>query len=117
MFTLSNITIGILYFIVGNILAWFQFNSQFVWKWWENKPLFSNLIFAIPMGICFWHAIRHVVLATGELWASKLIGFGVSNFVFGIMTYIFLSESIFTFKTLSCLILAMVIIGIQVYWK
>ena len=117
MFTLNNITIGILYFVAGNILAWFQFNSQFVWKWWENKPLLSSLIFAIPMGMCFWYAIRHVVMATDGLWASKLIGFGVSNFVFGIMTYVFLSESIFTFKTLSCLVLAMAIIGIQVYWK
>ena len=108
---------GIIFFLVGNVLAWFQFNSQFVWDWWKDKPITSNLIFAIPMGICFWYAVKNIVEATGQLWASKLVGFGVSNVVFGILTYILLRESVFTAKTLSCLILACVIIAIQIFWK
>tara|TARA_R110000824_G_scaffold287986_2_gene476008 strand:+ start:312 stop:653 length:342 start_codon:yes stop_codon:yes gene_type:complete len=108
---------GTLFFTVGNILAWFQFNSQFVWPWWQNRPVLSNVIFAIPMGICFWYAVKNVVLASGELWTSKLVGFGVSNFVFAIMTYIFLKESIFTTKTMMCLFLASLIIVIQIFWK
>ena len=112
-----NILIGILFFAIGNVLAWFQFNSQFVWEWWENKPLLSSLIFAIPMGVCFWYAINRIVLATDELWASKLIGFGVSNVVFAIFTYVFMGESIFTTKTMSCLALASMIIAIQIFWK
>ena len=108
---------GILFFVAANILAWFQYNSQFVWEWWRDKPITSSVIFAIPVGLCFWHATKHIVGATGELWAGKLIGFGVSNFLFAIMTYVFLKESIFTTKTILCLSLATLIIVIQMFWK
>jgi len=108
---------GLLYFLAGNVLAWFQFNAQFVWEWWRDKPLVANLLFAVPAGFCLWHAIKSIVAETGEVWASKLLGFGVSNFVFAIMTYIFLKESMLTPKTLTCLSLASVIIAIQVLWK
>ena len=69
------------------------------------------------MGLCFWFAIKNVVEATGELWASKLIGFGVSNFIFAIFTYAFMGESIFTTKTMTCMVLASLIIYIQIFWK
>lgn len=112
-----KIAIGIAFFIVGNILAWFQFNSQFVWEWWKDKSILSNFIFAIPMGLCFWYAIKYIVEDTGELWTSKLIGFGVSNVIFAILTYLLLKESMFTTKTLICLALSVVIVSIQVLWK
>jgi hypothetical protein len=108
---------GILFFILGNLMAWFQFNSQFVWKWWEDKPILSNLIFAFPMGICFWYAIKNIFSETNQLWASKLIGFGVSNVIFAILTYALLKESILTAKTMTCLVLATLIIMIQIFWK
>ena len=62
-------------------------------------------------------AAKNIVLSTNELWASKLIGFGVSNVVFAIMTYLFMKESIFTAKTMACLLLAAGIISIQILWK
>ena len=112
-----KITIGILFFAIGNILAWFQYNSQFAWEWWEDKPFLPNIIYGIPVGVCFWYAIKNIVEASNELWMSKLIGFGVSNFIFAILTYFFLRESIFTPKTMVCLLLASMIIGIQIFWK
>ena len=113
----GSIYIGVLLFLVGNIIAWFQFNAQFVWDWWKDKPIITNMMLAVPMGLCFWHAIKNIVLATNELWASKLIGFGVSNVVFAVLTYMLLKESMFTPKTLSCLLLAGMIIIIQIFWK
>jgi len=112
-----KILIGSLFFIIGNILAWFQFNSQFVWEWWKDKPILPNVIFAIPMGLCFWYAVKYIVEDTGLLWTSKLVGFGVSNVIFAILTYALLKESILVPKTLICLFLSVVIIGIQVTWK
>tara|TARA_R100000315_G_C5217178_1_gene129935 strand:- start:611 stop:958 length:348 start_codon:yes stop_codon:yes gene_type:complete len=109
--------LGIALFLLGNVLAWFQFNSQFVWEYWKDKILLSNLLFAIPMGACFWLAIKNIVLSTNELWASKLIGFGVSNVVFAVMTYVFMKESIFTAKTMTCMLLAAAIISVQIFWK
>ena len=112
-----NILLGWLLFAFGNILAWFQFNSQFVWDSWRDRALLSNFIFAIPMGICFWYAVKYIVEDTGQLWTSKLIGFGIGNIIFAIFTYIFLKESIFSPKTMICLLLSAVIIGVQVFWK
>ena len=112
-----KILIGSLFFVVGNILAWFQFNSQFVWDCWKDRPILSNFIFAIPMGLCFWYAVKYIVEDTGQLWTSKLIGFGVGNIVFAIFTYIFLKESMFAPKTLICLFLSAIIISVQVFWK
>ena len=108
---------GVAFFVVGNILAWFQFNSQFVWDWWKDRPLLSNFIFAIPMGLCFWYAVKYIVEDTGLLWTSKLVGFGVSNIIFAILTYALLKESMLTTKTLICLFLSIIIIWIQVTWK
>ena len=114
---MSGLAIGIIFFLIGNVIAWFQFNSQFVWPWWQDKPLLAQAIFAIPMGLCFWYAIKNIVDYSGELWTSKLIGFGVSNVVFAVMTYALMKESMFTMKTMTCLFLAAMIIGIQIFWK
>ena len=108
---------GILLLLVGNVIGWFQFNAQFVWDLWRDKPILTNMLLAAPMGICLWYAVKIIVSETGELWASKLIGFGVSNFVFAIMTYVFMKESMFTPKTLACLVLAVAIVVIQLFWK
>ena len=113
----SQIYIGLLFFLIGNIIAWVQFNGQFVWEYFKDKPFVSNLIFAIPMGMFFWYAVKNIVDATGQLWTSKLLGFGVSNIVFAVMTYIFMKESVFTLKTMTCMSLASLIIFIQLYWK
>jgi hypothetical protein len=108
---------GVLLFTIANIMAWFQFNSQFVWPWWEDKPIFTSLIFAVPLGVCYWYAVRYIVLSTDELWASKLVGFGVGNIVFAVLTYFIAKESMLTPKTMVCLSLAMVIILVQILWK
>ncbi len=109
--------IGMLFFALANVFAWFQYNSQFVWPWWEGRPFLTVFLFAIPTGLCFWYAIKNIMQDTGELWAGKLIGFGVGTIIFAIMTSLLMRESIFTVKTMSCLVLALGIISIQIFWK
>jgi hypothetical protein len=112
-----DIYLGIFLFFLANIFAWLQFNSQFAWDWWSDKPLLSVAIYAMPMSYIFWHAIKYIVTATGEVWSSKIIGFALGNVVFAFMTYFILNESIFTGKTMTCLLLSAVILMIQVLWK
>ena len=69
------------------------------------------------MGVTFWHAVKNIVEDSGELWTSKLVGFGVGNIVFAILTWAIVRETIFTTKTLVCLFLASLIVGIQIFWK
>tara|TARA_Y100001963_G_scaffold155035_1_gene245134 strand:- start:1963 stop:2307 length:345 start_codon:yes stop_codon:yes gene_type:complete len=114
---MSKLALGILFFAIGNVIAWFQFNAQFVWPWWKDKPWVTQFLFAVPMGLSFWYAVKNIVEHSGALWTSKLVGFGVGNVVFAIMTYVLMRESMFTAKTMTCLALSSMIIGVQIFWK
>lgn len=108
---------GTLLFIAGQIVVWFQLNSQLVWEWWEDKPIITALIFSIPISIMFWYATKNIYAETGSAWASRYVGFATSYLTFPLLTWWFLQESMFTPKTLICTALAMVIMGVQVFWK
>ena len=42
-----KIVYGFTLFIVAQTLAWYQLNSQFVWKFWEGKAILSAIIFSV----------------------------------------------------------------------
>ena len=52
----------------------------------------------------------------GEMWPSRLIGFGVGVTIFTVMSYLLFKEPL-TLKTLICLGLGTLIILIQLFWK
>ena len=52
----------------------------------------------------------------GQLWPSRLLGFATGIFSFTLLTYIFMKEGV-NMKTGIILILALVIVLLQVYWK
>ena len=112
-----NIMAGIGLFILGHIFAWFQLNSQFVWEWWQDKPFVAVGIYSIPVGTCFWYATKLIVDETGAAWSSRFLGFAASYFVFPLLTYALLNESMFTPKTLTCIFLSCLIIAVQLFWK
>tara|TARA_Y100001970_G_C14002282_1_gene734031 strand:- start:458 stop:811 length:354 start_codon:yes stop_codon:yes gene_type:complete len=104
-------------FIFGNILAWFQSNSQFLWQWWYDRPIFTILIYSIPTAFTFFYGWRFAVEAfDGSLWSARMFGFGVATIVFAAMSYLMKGEGI-TAKTALCLALSCLIICIQVFWK
>jgi len=110
-----NILIGCLYCFAGQIFVWFHMNSQHAWKFWENKPIMSVFIFGVPAGICFWYGWNYTVAALNSAWSARFIGFGISYLVFPVLTWFILSESMFTAKTLTCILLSVLILIIQVY--
>jgi len=113
----KNIIIIIILFAIGNILAWFQSNSQFLWKWWYDHPMTTILIYSIPTAFTFYFGWRFAVEAFGgSLWSARMFGFGVATIIFAVMSYVFKGEGI-TVKTAVCLALSLVIIFIQVFWK
>jgi hypothetical protein len=113
----KNIVVIIALFVIGNILAWFQSNSQFLWEWWYERPVTTILIYSIPTGFAFYYGWRFAVESfEGSLWAARMFGFGIATIIFGIMSYLFKGEGV-TVKTAVCLALSVVIIFIQVFWK
>tara|TARA_R100000700_G_C3079641_1_gene85946 strand:+ start:248 stop:595 length:348 start_codon:yes stop_codon:yes gene_type:complete len=113
----KTLLLGISLFLVGQTLVWFQTNSQLIWGWWRDKPLETALIYALPISLFFWYGTKYIYESTNELWTVRLIGFGMSYVTFPFLTYYFLNESMFTPKTLICTGLAILIVGIQIFWK
>tara|TARA_Y100000310_G_scaffold295628_1_gene327169 strand:- start:1115 stop:1465 length:351 start_codon:yes stop_codon:yes gene_type:complete len=98
-------------------MVWFQCYSHYVWGWWENKPLHAALIYGIPASMCFWYGTRMAVDVTNEAWVARMLGFGMSYLTFPFLTWYFLNESMFTTKTMLCVLLSAIIVGIQLFWK
>ena len=103
--------------VAGQTFIWFQLYSQYVWAWWENKALPAALIFGIPASLFFWYGTRMAVDATTEAWSARLLGFGMSYLTFPVLTWWLLNESMFTAKTMVCVLLSFMIVGIQLFWK
>ncbi len=108
-----NLIQGILFFFAGQVLAWFQLNTQFLSSWWQDKPLVSALLMGVPCSMSFWYGWRLIWLDTDSVWAARFIAQSVGLLVFPLLTWTLLGESILTPKTLSCLGLALIILFIQ----
>ncbi len=114
----KNFLIASVLMLLGHLSAWFATNSHAVWSWWVNKPILAAVVFGIPTTLSFWYATIHgLKFFNGELWAVRFLGFGTSYLVFPIVTWLLLGETIFTYKTITCILLSFVIICIQIFWR
>ena len=102
----------IIYFI-GSIGVFFEHNLQYINSWWENKKLLTIFIFAIPVSYCYLTSWTHFTNYFNSVWATRFLFFGLSYLIFPILAYVFLGESPFNFKTISCVLLSFLIIYIQ----
>jgi len=112
-----RLLVGFLLFTAAQAVAWYQLNSQFVWEYWQDKAILSALLFSIPVALLFWYGTNNIYAASEELWTCRFLGFASGMFVFAILTWIHLGESIFTLKTTLCLVLASIIMAIQIFMK
>ena len=111
-----NLIYGILFFIGGHIIAWFQLNSQFKWDWAKEHEWIMAAI-GIPCSYFFIWATKYTVLGLdGLLWPTRFVGFGVGMVTYALLVGYFFSEGITT-KTLISLGLALILICINVFWK
>ena len=114
----SNLLIGVTFFIVLHVMVWFSTNLQFVNSEISDKSLLISLFLAIPISLCAYYGSRFTYTGLdSSVWAVRFIGFGTSYLIFPILTWVILKESMFTPKTLVCILLSAVIVCIQVFWK
>ena len=102
----QKLLIASIFFLMGQIGAWFGTNSQLVWKWWADKPMLAAVVFGVPTTIFIWYGTKYAYQAMGELWGPRFLGFGMSYVSFTILTWWLLGESMFTAKTLTCVFLS-----------
>lgn len=111
-----NLFYGILAGILAQVISFLQYQGSAKWGWYEKYPI-PLLLLGIPTSYLFIKSVHSVIEAyDGEMWPSRLIGFGIGAIVFYIMSYFLFDESI-TLKTVICLILSFSIIAIQIFWR
>ena len=113
---IDKLIIGILYGVIGQILSFLQLQGSVKWNWFEKYPILV-LLSALPSTFFYIKSVDNLVkYANGELWPSRLIGFGVGIIIFTTLSWVMFNENI-SLKTFVCLMLAICIICIQIFWK
>jgi len=111
-----QIVYGMLIGALAQVFVFIQLQGQFKIEWIKEHPFVMALI-GVPISYMFINSSRLLVNAfDGQLWPSRLIGFGVGIAVYIVMSRLWFNEPI-TLKTFTCLLLSTAIILIQLFWK
>lgn len=112
-----NMFYAVLCFISGHVFGWYAHNLQFVNEFWKDRVLLPILLFGIPCLLSFFYGTKFAMAAVPELWTARFMAAIFSYVAFPIMTWYYLGESIFTFKTMACISLSFCILLIQIFAK
>ncbi len=114
---MRHLIFGILLFLFGQSLVWFQTNGQFVWPWIKKNPFWVSLFGGLVISYTFIIATREVVTYYGgSLWPGRFIGFATGMIAFSFLTYFIMNEGM-NAKTLVSLGLATLLLCVQLFWK
>ncbi len=113
---MSKLIEGILWAVGAQIISFYQMQGQYLWEF-AKKNIWFAVLLGMPISFMFIKSVQAFVTAyDGQIWPSRLIGFGVGVIIFTILSQLLFSEGL-SLKTISCLILGLGIIFIQIYWK
>ena len=113
-----QLLVGFLLFTILHVFVWFSMNVQFMNSTWAEKSLAISIALAIPLSLVAYYAGRNCYQALEHsAWSVRFIGFGTSYLVFPVMTWWLLGESMFTGKTLVCIVLSVMIMCTQIFWR
>jgi len=111
-----NLLKGFIYGLIAQVITFLQLQGQMKYSILKNNTWFVVLL-GLPISYLFMISVKHFVAAyDGQIWPSRLIGFGIGVVVFGLMSHWLFKEP-FTLKTLICLGLGSLIVLIQILWK
>ena len=111
-----NIFWGIFWGLIAQVTTFLQLQGRLKYDLLKENMWFTVLM-GIPISFMFLKSVKHFVDAfDGEIWPSRLLGFGLGVIVFTVMS-IWLFKEPFTMKTGICLFLGTLIILTQLFWK
>jgi len=111
-----HIFYGILWGVIAQALTFLQLQGQLKYEWMKQYT-WAVVLMGIPISFMFMQSVKNFVLAFGgEIWPSRLLGFGIGVIMFTIMSELLFKEP-FTLKTGVCLFLGLLIILVQIFWK
>jgi hypothetical protein len=109
-----NLAASVSLFTIMHTLVWFSSNAQFMDSL-KSRSMMLCLILAVPTSVVSLYAVKYGYQAFENLWAVRLMGFGMSYLVFPLLTWVFMKESPFNLKTMICITLSFAIIGVQLW--
>jgi multidrug transporter EmrE-like cation transporter len=111
-----EIIYGIMYGLVAQVGSFMQLQGAMKYGWYQ-KYLWLVLLVSVPLSWLYIKSVKHLITAfDGQLWPSRLIGFGLGIIVFSIMSYLLFKEP-FSPKTIVCIGLGLTIIALQIFWR
>jgi multidrug transporter EmrE-like cation transporter len=107
---------GFIFGVLAQVITFLQLQGQLKFDWIKNNMWFGVLM-GLPISFLFMMSVKNFVGAfDGQIWPSRLIGFGIGVVVFTIMSHYIFKEPL-TPKTLVCLGLGILIVLIQIFYK
>jgi hypothetical protein len=114
---MKNLIFGILLFLLGQSLIWFQTNGQFFWPLFKKNPVILSIVGGSIISYLFIVATNFVAIYyNGQIWPGRFIAFSTGMVSFAILTYLIMGEGLNT-KTIISLFLAFLLICVQLFWK
>ena len=111
-----ELLIGIGIFILAHIIVWFQLNGQFFNEWFKSNN-FILALFGVPISYLYIWGTKYCYEGfDGLIWPGRFIGFACGMVIFAAFSSSIMGEGI-TVKTGLSLILAVALVGIQIFWK
>jgi hypothetical protein len=112
----SKIFLGILFGIIGQVGTFCQLQVSYKFGWYEKYP-WIVILFSIPLGWFYILSVNNFFKGFGgQIWPSRLVGFGVGVIVFTLMSHCIFKEQL-DVKNATCLLLGFIIVLIQLFIK
>ena len=112
-----KLLISILLMSAGQAIVWIQINSQFFNGWAKRHPVLLSIIGGSIVAYIFLLSTRYAVeYFDGLLWPGRMISFASGMIIMSIFTWYFMGEGI-NMKTVISILLCIIIVGVQLFWK
>ena len=111
-----KIFLGILFGALGQIGTFTQLQVSYKFGWYEKYP-WTIILASVPLGWLYIQSVNSFIQGFGgQIWPSRLVGFGIGVIVFTIMSHMIFKEPL-NFKNGLCLGLGFTIVLIQLFFK
>ena len=112
----QKILLGILFGLLGQVGTFMQLQGSYKYGWYE-KYQWAVILASVPLGWLYIKSVNYVIEGFGgQIWPSRLVGFGVGVIVFTLMSLYLFNEPL-NVKNAICLGLGFCIIAVQLFVK
>ena len=106
---------GMIIVVIAQIIAFFQLQGQSRWLW-AKENAFILMFLGLPISFLYIKSTGLINDYTGQTWPGRLIGQSIGVIIFALLSWLIFKEPL-TLKTIVCLVLALGILVIQLFWK